>query len=84
MKASALQLSWLGFCTFIVFSAIDTNNNVIPGAETEGSLHVVSGSKDRSLRLFKVNTSFFLSLSNHVYFFRTFIYFFFMFSTSEV
>ena len=30
-------------------------NNVIPGVETDGSLHVVTGSKDRSLRLFKVN-----------------------------
>jgi hypothetical protein len=59
MKASALQLSWLGFCSFIVFSATDTNNNAIPGAETDGSFHVVSGSKDRSLRLFKVNMSFF-------------------------
>jgi hypothetical protein len=30
-------------------------NNVVPGTETDGILHVVTGSKDRSLRLFKVN-----------------------------
>jgi hypothetical protein len=77
MKASALQLSWLGFCTFIVFSATDTNNNVIPGAETEGSLHVVSGSKDRSLRLFKVNTSFFSIIVKSCLFFQNFYLFLF-------
>jgi ribosome biogenesis protein YTM1 len=37
-------------------------NNVVPGVETDGSLHVVTGSKDRSLRLFKVNLFSFLLL----------------------
>jgi hypothetical protein len=84
MRASALQLSWLDCCMFIVFSVSDKNNNVIPGFETQGSLHVVTGSNDSLLRLFKVNTSFFAIIFKSCLFFRTFIYFFVMFSTSEV
>lgn len=36
-------------------------NDVVTGSETEGSLHVVTGSKDRSLRLYKVVVPFYLS-----------------------
>ena len=38
-------------------------NDVVTGSETEGSLHVVTGSKDRSLRLYKVVVPFYLSTS---------------------
>jgi hypothetical protein len=38
-------------------------NHVIAGVETEGNLHVVTGSKDRSLRLYKVKKLFFLSFN---------------------
>jgi hypothetical protein len=34
-------------------------NDVVTGSETEGSLHVVTGSKDRSLRLYKVVVTFY-------------------------
>ena len=41
-------------------------NHVIAGVETEGSLHVVTGSKDRSLRLYKVKKLLFYLLTQNL------------------
>lgn len=53
MKASVPKLFLLHCHIFILLQVIGMTD-VVTGADAEGNLHVVTGSKDRSLRLYKV------------------------------
>ena len=60
-------------------------NHVIAGVETEGSLHVVTGSKDMSLRLYKVkNLLFFYKPKSCLTHYNIFLISFIMPWTTEV